>query len=44
MTLIHSSETMKIAIVDNFKYQKYVTTKYKDYYLEGVNIALEYGK
>lgn len=34
-------ELIKIAIVDNFKYQKYVTTKYKEYYLEGLSVALD---
>lgn len=37
----YAKETIKIAIIDNFKYQKYVTTKYKEYYLKGLTFALE---
>lgn len=40
----HAKESIKIAIIDNFKYQKYVTTKYKDYYLEGLNVARDQAK
>jgi len=36
----YSLETIKLAILDNFKYQKYVTTKYKDYYLQGLSVAI----
>jgi len=43
-TCSHAKESIKIAIVDNFKYQKYVTTKYKEYYLEGFNVALDQAK
>jgi len=43
-TYSHAKETIKIAIIDNFKYQKYVTTKYKDYYLEGLSVALNQAK
>jgi hypothetical protein len=35
-----AQEIIKVAIIDNFKYQKYVTTKYKDYYLEGLTKML----
>jgi hypothetical protein len=40
----YAKETIKIAIVDNFKYQKFVTTKYKEYYLKGLTLALEQAK
>lgn len=40
----YAKETIKIAIIDNFKYQKYVTTKYKKYYLNGLNLALNQAK
>lgn len=43
-TCSHAKEVIKIAIVDNFKYQNYVTTKYKEYYLEGLNVALDQAK
>lgn len=33
------AQNLKIAILDNFKYQNYVTTRYKDYYIEGLNVA-----
>ncbi len=34
-----SAQKLKIAILDNFKYQNYVTTRYKDYYIEGLKIV-----
>ena len=40
----HAKETIKIAIIDNFKYQKFVTTQYKEYYLKGLTLALEQAK
>ena len=40
----YAKETIKIAIIDNFKYQKYVTTKYKNHYLNGLNLALNQAK
>ncbi len=40
----YAKEIIKIAIIDNFKYQKFVTTKYKDYYLNGLTVALNQAK
>lgn len=40
----YAKENIKIAIIDNFKYQKFVTTKYKEYYLKGLTLALEQTK
>ena len=31
---------IKLAIVDNFRYQKFVTTHYKEYYLSGLELAI----
>jgi len=39
-SVCYSSKVIKIAILDNFKYQKYVTTKYKKYYVEGLEVAV----
>lgn len=43
-TQAYAKEAIKIAIIDNFKYQKYVTTKYKEYYLNGLTVALTQAK
>lgn len=39
LEICSASHVIKIAILDNFKYQKFVTTRYKDYYLNGVAVA-----
>lgn len=36
----YAETTIKLAIIDNFHYQKFVTTHYKEYYLSGVELAL----
>lgn len=36
----YAETTIKMAIIDNFHYQKFVTTRYKEYYLSGVGLAL----
>lgn len=40
----HASEVIKVAIIDNFKYQNYVTTKYKKYYMNGLELAFDQAK
>lgn len=44
VTSSYAVESIKIAILDNFKYQKFVTTKYKNYYLDGLSVAVEQAK
>lgn len=39
-TQSYAETTIKLAIIDNFHYQKFVTTRYKEYYLLGLELAL----
>ena len=36
----YAETTIKLAIIDNFHYQKFVTTRYKEYYLLGLDLAV----
>jgi hypothetical protein len=38
------SETLKVAIIDSFHYQKFVTTQYKKFYLMGIDLAVQEAK
>lgn len=38
---IGSQNKIKLAIVDNFQYQKYVSTQYKSYYIQSLDLAID---
>lgn len=40
----YTKTVLRVAVIDNFKYQNYVTTKYKGYYLKGLTLALNQAK
>lgn len=42
--LSYADPEIRIAILDNFRYQKYVTTNYKTYYTKGLNLAAKEAK
>lgn len=36
----YASSKIRVAVLDNFHYQKYVTTQYKSYYIKGIELAI----